>query len=637
MSQTSEIFRANLSHLRRTEPELADRIDRTPAAELEWADSKSGPPTASVRREGRRLALASRYDPLSEARTLIEKVDFGKHAGIVALGFGLGYHVAEIAARMDEAALLIVYEPDRAMLRAALERLDHTSWLGRPNVLLADGDVDRAALVSRIDRYVGPLTLGTLLLTHPPSRQLHGSRLAEFGQMVTDVVGYCRTNVATHLVNASRTFHNLCHNLPYYAAGATTDDLFEAARGCAAVCVGAGPSLARNVDLLADPDLRRRVVVISAQTTLKPLLDRGIRPDYVTALDYSVISSRFYEGLPPLDDVTLVAEPLAHPSILDAFPGPVRVTPSHLLDKILGELARPSIAVQQGATVAHLSFYVAQHLGCDPIIMIGQDLAFSDGMYYCPGTAIDDVWLPELGAFNTVEMMQWQRIVRHRGQLEKGRDIRDEPVYLDEQMATYLKQFERDFARAPQLILDATEGGVPKAHTQRTTLRAALEEHVTREPPEIVRPPIGLDEPRLVRTIDLLSRRLREVADLRGQSARALELLRQIREHQDDTARTAKLFDRLTPIRRRVDAMQQVFEIVAELNTVGTFNRVRADRAIAHAGADAIEEQRLRLLRDIDNVDWIIQACEEATGILGSARRAARARLKAARARSSAA
>ena len=34
---------------------------------------------------------------------------------------------------------------------------------------------------------------------------------------------------------------------------------------------------------------------------LKPLLERGIRPHFVTALDYHEISERFYEGLTPED------------------------------------------------------------------------------------------------------------------------------------------------------------------------------------------------------------------------------------------------------------------------------------------------------------------------------------------------
>src|SRR5690606_40379692 len=63
------------------------------------------------------------------------------------------------------------------------------------------------------------------------------------------------------------------------------------------------------------------VVVIAVQTVLRPMLDRGIRPDFVTALDYHEISTRFYEGLTreDLEGITLVAEPKVNPAVLDAF------------------------------------------------------------------------------------------------------------------------------------------------------------------------------------------------------------------------------------------------------------------------------------------------------------------------------
>ena len=321
MASSSDILAANLERLKRTQPELALRLADAAAGELAFESSKAGPLAATIEHQGRRLALASRYDPMAEAVKLIAGVDHGKHAGIAVLGLGLGYHVALLAKGLDEQAVLIVYEPDMGLLRAVLERVDHTSWLGRPNIFLADAEADRVAIIACLEPFASFVTQGTILVNHPVCRQLHPDETAAFGHMVAEALAYCRTNVATALVNAARTVENVTANAAHYAAGATTNELHQAARGYPAVCVGAGPSLARNVDLLRDPAVRRNVVVVAAQTTLKPLLDRGIRPDFVTALDYPEISKRFYEGLPELPDVTLVAEPKVHCSVVDAFQG----------------------------------------------------------------------------------------------------------------------------------------------------------------------------------------------------------------------------------------------------------------------------------------------------------------------------
>lgn len=583
-------------------------------ATLDWSTAKSGLLTATTHHEGRPLALASRFDPAAEAVKLVEPVDLRKHACVVALGVGLGYHLAHLAPRMNDESVLLVHEPDLAQLRAVLERIDHTTWLGRSCVIITDAATDRAALLSRIERYAAVLTQGTILITHPACRQMHGAQLQRFGQLVTEVMAFCRTNVATALVNATRTYNNLCANLPYYVAGATTDDLHQLAKGFPAVCVSAGPSLAKNVHLLSNPEIRRNVIVITAQTTLKPLLDRGIKPDFVTALDYHEISRRFYEGLPPLPGVTLVAEAKSNATILDSFPGPVRLTQNGFLDRLLGPSAKPRVPIAAGATVAHLSFYLAQHLGCDPIMFIGQDLGFSDGLYYCPGTAIHDVWANELGQFNTLEMMEWQRIVRHRRHLQKLEDIHGQPIYSDEQMVTYLKQFERDFAKAPQQILDATQGGIRKSGTTLTTFADALREYATRPVPEIPHPARDVSAHRLEDLEELLRQRIEDVRELDRLAEDTLPILRQMIEQQRDPKKMMRLFERLERNKKAVEKLGVAFSLVNELNTVGVFRRARADRAIENDGdheSDPHARQRRQLERDIDNINWLRQAYAE--------------------------
>ena len=49
--------------------------------------------------------------------------------------------------------------------------------------------------------------------------------------------------------------------------------------------------------------------------------------------------------------------------------------------------------LRAGATVAHLAFYLAEYLACDPIVFVGQDLGFSDGLAYTPGTSYEEVTL----------------------------------------------------------------------------------------------------------------------------------------------------------------------------------------------------------------------------------------------------
>ncbi|MFK7789489.1 MAG: 6-hydroxymethylpterin diphosphokinase MptE-like protein [Phycisphaeraceae bacterium] len=620
-----DVFNKNLNAIRKHHPQLAEQLSAIEPASLEWSDSKAGPPTATRTDLGPRpVALASKYDPVKEAQKLVEAVDHAKTACTVILGFGLGYHVDEVVNHVGPRDLVIVYEPDLAQLRGVLEKLDYTRWLSQNGLILAGPDASKSMLLGRIERRSATPTLGTQLITHPASRQRHGEAFNDFGKLVTETLAFCRTNVATALVNASRTVSNLTNNLAQYAAGATIAELENAAKGYPAICVGAGPSLVKNLDLLTDPEIRKNVVVIGVQTTLKPMLQRGIRPDFVTALDYSAICTRFYEDLPELPDVTLVVEPKCHPAIIAAYPGPVRVCPSDLNDKLLGDMARPMPKIKAGTTVAHLSFYLAQLLGCDPIIFIGQDLGFSDGLYYAPGTAVHQVWEPELGAFNTIETMEWTRVVRMRGNLRRAEDVHGRPIFTDEQMSTYLGQFERDFAEAKDAgltVIDATEGGMPKQHTTLSTLRDALDEYATKAVPTLPKAEGVLSRERLSALRGLLDGRIDRVKELKRVTLDTSKLLKRLREHQHTPKKADKYFKQVQKNTAKVHGeLKEAFELVSSVNTVGTFRRERADRGIHHTEhADDYERQLAQIDRDLDNMDFIDQACDEALTIFNEA------------------
>ncbi|MEX2671825.1 MAG: 6-hydroxymethylpterin diphosphokinase MptE-like protein [Phycisphaeraceae bacterium] len=661
----------NLAALERTNPAAAEQLRRATArTDVQWLETRdAGAPSAVVTAPHRQTAisLASRLHPLREADRIAARIDVQTHGLIVIVGFGLGYHLRSAMRAIAGKAALLIYEPDAGLLRAVLERLDVSDILVADRLALLVGEDGRGpSLTPIMERRAAMVTQGLQLITHPPTRQLDGPSVQAFCETLKQAVDYCRTVVATTLVNARITVRNLTQNAAWYAAGNTINELKNTAVGKPAVLVAAGPSLAKNIDLLAKPGVRDRVIIIAAQTVLKLLLDYNIRPHFVTALDYHEISRRFYDGLPDLPDVTLIAEPKANPLILDHYPGPVRILQHKFLDTLLNKDATdaPHAGLPAGSTVAHLSLYLAQYLGCDPIILTGQDLGFSDGLYYCPGTAIHQVLAPELGIFNTLETMEWKRIARHKHHLNKRDDIHGRPIYADQQMLTYLSQFERDFAEAEQTIIDATEGGLPKRNTQIMPLGQALESYapgrthrgapasadgragdptlsqtpsgpgepgrlaersLAGAPPQsIITLPVPtgqLNEARLRTARERVQQRIKQTQQLQQTTQQTLKLLHQMLHDQGDHHRMGRHFKQLERQRKRVATLDDAFKLVDAVNQVGAFNRLRADRAIGAAASelDAHDRQKRQLERDITNLSWLDDACAETLDLLDGA------------------
>ncbi len=605
-----------------------------PCAELEFLPTdEPGAPSATL--SGR--LLASRRRPLDEAARLAETVDLRAAAVIVVMGFGLGHHVAALARRMKRDGLIVVFEPDVALLRAVFERIDHTSWLRETNILFLTDPDDGPAITAALQGAEGLLALGTRILDHPASRARLGDTAARFGERFARAVAAVRTVVITTMVQSEVTVRNCLMNLDHYTrrddrgGPLGVADLAGACRGAPAVVVSAGPSLARNIHLLAQPGVRDRVVIIAVQTALKTLLAHGVKPHFVTALDYHEISRRFYEGLSPADveGVTLVAEAKANPAILDSFPGAgaVRCVGDDTLDLLLGpDLTGAHGALPPGATVAHLAYYLARHLACDPVILIGQDLGFTDGQYYASGAAIHSVWAGELNPFNSLETMEWQRIARSRRTLRRATDHLGRPVYTDEQMATYLAQFERDFMADAQrglTIIDATEGGVAKRHAVTATLADALARSEGAAPlslPHARAAASGAGASVRKHLLHHLRAMRRDFGRLTALSRRTQSLLQRMLDHHDDQRLVNKLIADVDKVRDEVQSIQPAFALVQKLNQTGGFKRARADRDMRlDASLSPLELQRRQIERDRTNVEWIGDAADSLATMLDDA------------------
>ncbi len=611
------VFERNLVALSVRNAALVDRLRRAPAlAGLRFEAGQDGLLSGTL--EGRRLSSPRRG--AEEAARLAEGIDPVESAAACVMGFALGHHVRAVQERMGHRSVVICYEPDVSLLRCVLERVDHSAWLALGRCVIATDPDDAAGLTRSLQHAEGLLAVGVKILEHPASKPRLGDGPARFGRTLSEVVRSTRTHVVTTLVHAPVTLRNMLMNADHYVTRAGITALKDACQGFPAVCVAAGPSLHKNLALLGEPGVRDRVVIIAVQTVLKPMLAAGIRPHFVTALDHHEMSGRFYEGVTAEDvrGVRLVAEPKANPAILGAFPGEILCTQDDILDDLIGpDLKRDMGRIKPGATVAHLSYALARHLGCDPVILIGQDLAFTDGQYYSAGAAIHRVWQGELNAERSLEMLEWERIARMRGSLRPVQDQRGRRIYTDEQMATYLAQFEADFQEDTQAglrVIDATEGGASKRHAETMTLREALDRFAARPRPALP------DTSRQARDAGaVLPRLLAHLETVRAQSHRighesraAKRSLAQTLTCLHDARKADALIREVHRIRDVVAKLQPGFRLVEFINQSGVLNRFKADRVIAlRGGGDEAAVQRLTIERDIKNVGWIGEAADE--------------------------
>jgi len=636
----NQAFIANMRQLWRLDPRLAQRIDDLPPeASLAVEPSRAGPPTARfVQPDGRSTYLHSRHDPAREAADFCRGLDGGDATAVVLSGFGLGHHVKAIHEVFGPDTLVIACEHDLVTLKTALEHVDLSRELeaGRIEFLT---QADASFVHERLARHNTDLALGTIFAAPPASRVVAADFHAAMRKAILDYVAFLKMSIVTLLHNSAITCRNIAANLPTYLATPPSDILRGRFAGHPAILVAAGPSLGKNVDQLKG--LEDRAIIIAAQTTLRLLLDRGIRPHFVTSLDFSDLSRQFFEGLEISHDLMLVAEPKATWHVVDIFRGAVDARAKHadakavgmapsskrrviLLDnefahRCVGESLAKRTPMQAGATVMHLSFYLAQWLGCDPIIFIGQDLGFSGHTYYTPGVAIHRAWQSELGRYGTLEMKEWERIGRHRPILRRATDVHGDPIYSDDQMFTYLQQFERDFARGQSTIIDASEGGVRKAGTVAMPLADAIAQYcdkrIERDRFDFARSPWYQPGP-LTEGRAAMAERLAELATFRGICEETLRIIGQLEKLTDQPAEFNKRIARVDELRTLVQEHQNIFRMVSNVSQRGELMRTSADRRMKSDAPKSLEHTARQLRRDRAFVEALLEGCTELKSIL---------------------
>lgn len=373
-------FERNVARLRRASPAAAEACGKADDPEVSLVRGPGGEATVSWRG----ALLASAYDPVAEGARVAAEIEREPCDVLVAVGLGLGHHLERFRAR--SAAPILVFEPSPACLRAALEAREQFSLLDQPDVFVCTTPDELVRLLG------GVYVPGLLIRTH-----LHPVTVRNAPDAVRAAVRQLGVAKDALDVTASTRVHMMerwsritVENAPALLASPSVSRLFGAFAGVPAVVAAAGPSLDKQLPALREA--QGRVLIIAIGQTLRALRAAGIEPDLVHAVESQDVSHQLRVA-GDISGVNLVVPASVHPAVLEL---PVRrrilaVPGVDSLGCFIAGVLGDRHFVAGGATVAQSAVHLAASLGAGPILLIGQDLAFTGGRVYAAGSAYDGV------------------------------------------------------------------------------------------------------------------------------------------------------------------------------------------------------------------------------------------------------
>lgn len=452
----------NLARLRQRNSRLADALVTARPHSIRVCTARSGAKTL----ESNGVLLASDRDPRREATRVATEIAELRPDLVVFIGFGIGLQVDRL--RELYPCPIAIVEPDIKRLRAALALETTFPWL-------ADPDVHVISLPSEVKKSVDTYYATGLrihIVVHPSTRHAHPEAVQETVRAIGNAKTAIDLTLATRMNRSIEWTAQCISNAPRYLALPSTGRLQQRFAGMPAVIASAGPSLDAQLPALAEAT--DRVLTIAVGPSLGALRRAGIEPDLVHVLESTDVTHQLTRS-GATDSLNLVLTPKAFHGLYEiptrstfiAYTAGERI--AHWAHSTLYENdlmdAAPSVAMQ--------AVWIAAQLGANPILLIGQDLAFTGGRVYAKGSCYEQIEIEQSqpGEFAYTHMEA--RIAAYGGSAEKLAEVTTQrkvwvpgwdgqPVATCTAYATFREGYARmgsELANRGTTLMNCTEGG----------------------------------------------------------------------------------------------------------------------------------------------------------------------------------
>lgn len=477
----STLLEKNLALLKAKDPGLAGKLRTArPAAGYSVLTAKSGAPTlAHALPQGFQKILHSSYDPAREAARFLDSCRLDASLNFIVGGIGLGYHLLELVKRVPRQARIVILEKDAGVLRLAFEQNDFAELLNHPGVSLHVA-IDAAGLeqVLAADK-TGFALNGYVPIAFKPLVDIDRPYYESLDKMFQKILQEARLDLKTQTAFAKIFFRNILENVPSLLTSPGIRSVKNALPEVPAVVVAAGPSLDKNMNLLKNS--ADRVLLISAATALKPLLNCGIAPDFVVAIDPDDTTIKAFGMDMPPEKTWLLFDPGIPATVIETFAAHrLAFDSTAYLAQWIARHNEEKGSLGKTLSVSHTGFLFARHLRCNPIILVGQDLAFIHNRMHCSDSFFAEELRDKINDKLSMNDLEKQNYTKYAESLAPARDIFGGATTTTVALDSYKNIFAEEIKTA-EAVYNATEGGVAIPGAVNLCLKEALSLYCKRD------------------------------------------------------------------------------------------------------------------------------------------------------------
>lgn len=466
-------FKNNIAALTKKSQHIKDWVDSQ--KEIDWATmtkSKNNDWNMLIKNRNQVDCAYDINTPRKELRQVVKNLRFYKQNVTVIIGAGVGHLLKMTLDKKEKEHRIVLIEPVATILKFAFQAYDFSKWIEDETLIIID---DNPSVIPQVLGFIDNVHVVEDWVLLVEKYCMVRPEYVDSVKMTSEAINQLRCNTGTVMGAGAIIAANDILNIPYCIRNKGINEIRDLHKNKPCVLVSTGPSLLKNIHILKE--MKDKVIIIAVAQALRILLAYDIRPDFICTVDYGKVNYEHFDGLMDCD-VPLIALNRSYAPILKRWSGTkfVVVSPQPgYEDSATGIMTRKG-HLEHGGSVAHMCLGTAMHLGCDPIIFVGQDLSYDTNRSHANGAdASGEIMVDQNG------MIQWV-ITDPRSSLKKvlypmgpAQYVPSfwggEKVLTNLGLASFITSFEAMIERHPEkLIINATEGGVRLKGAEHMTL-----------------------------------------------------------------------------------------------------------------------------------------------------------------------
>lgn len=431
-------------------------------------ETKRGSKTLYIVKDDKKMYFHSKYNPIREAEAIVEEYkDIEENSTVVFYGTGMGYHI-DLFLKKHPNVSYYIYEPIPELLYTYLSynSLRKLPSLNLKDMILGDNEVIIRKFFSNLIDKSGGKFINVVLSSH---RNIFKEEYDKFIKLFKETFKDKKSSIGTNLAFQERWIINSMINFKEVLS--TPNILLEkkgAFKNKPAILVAAGPSLNEEIENIRYIKDNGLAYIFSVGSAINTLIYNDIYPHAATTYDPTVNNQKVFAKVKEknIKDIPMIFGSSVGYETLIGYPGDKyhMITSQDTVSSyyLKNKDDKPIYIVQDAPSIAVVTLQLLYELGFNPIILVGQNLAYkgrkrhSEGVYYSKEVSKEE--------------------------MEKGiwvKDVYGNEVLTNEGYNNMRQQMEMYIKKLPNMkVINTTKGGAHIEGTSFMELKQVMDKYL---------------------------------------------------------------------------------------------------------------------------------------------------------------